>query len=85
MLIDGSALAKMIAQTKGPQPAAMPGQTPADVPADVPAAVLAATPATDTLPPAPAVAARWCAARRADKPFWGCVSYPKCRGIRAIG
>lgn len=81
MLINGSALAKMIAQTKGPQPATMPGPTPADVPA----AVLAATPATDTLPPAPAVAARWCAARRAGKPFWGCVSYPKCRGIRAIG
>ena len=93
-LIDGSTLAGMIERAKGQRPATMSapvaGTMPAEMPASLPAAKPATTPAADAVPACPKCGSpmvRRTARQgaRAGDPFWGCGSYPKCRGVRAIG
>lgn len=77
-LIDGSALAGLIARVKDQRPAAMPGPPPAEMPA-------ANAPPVCPRCGSPMVRRTARQGANAGNQFWGCGSYPKCRGIRAIG
>jgi restriction system protein len=77
-LIDGPALAEMIAQTREPEPFMDPTSRKRTEP------VIEPPMADPTCPACGGAMVRRTAKRgtRAGRAFWGCSSYPRCRGIR---
>ncbi len=88
-LIDGGVLTGMIERARGVQPAGMPGAAAQPAAAPVVASVAAPVAASSESPSCPKCASAMI--RRTAKQganagasFWGCSTFPKCRGVRAI-
>lgn len=80
-LIDGAALTTMIERAKTAQPAFRPAVDRAVAPDPV-----AANPASPACPKCGSTMVRRTARQGANAggAFWGCATFPKCRGVRAI-
>lgn len=80
-LMDGAALTAVIERAKGVQPPATPAVDRAPTPAPV-----GATAASPACPKCGRAMVRRTARQGANAggAFWGCATFPKCRGVRAI-
>ncbi|WP_175597083.1 restriction endonuclease [Peristeroidobacter soli] len=81
-LIDGRALVEMIAATRAPAPAS----SKEAIPATRTEPVIRMTPDDPRCPACGGAMVQRKASRgtRAGQPFWGCRSYPRCRGVRPV-